>query len=90
MHAPSLFIPKLVSSLVSLPAIADSDSTFDKWSSSPPLSVINIESGKCYRFQLVSISWDTYFKFSIDGHMVEAAINTQPLTVDPIKIHTGQ
>jgi iron transport multicopper oxidase len=61
---------------------------------SSPLSVINVESGKRYRFRLVSISWDTYFTFSIDGHnmtIIEAdGINTQPSTVDSIKIYTGQ
>ncbi|KIM76765.1 laccase [Piloderma croceum F 1598] len=89
---------QLASSLVPLPAIADSTLINGRGryplGPSSPLSVINVESGKRYRFRLVSISWDTYFTFSIDGHnmtIIEAdGINTQPLTVDSIKIYTGQ
>jgi iron transport multicopper oxidase len=61
---------------------------------SSPLSVINVESGKRYRFRLVSISCDAYFTFSIDGHnmtIIEAdGINVQPLIVDSIRIYAGQ
>jgi iron transport multicopper oxidase len=33
-----------------------------------PLAIINVTSGKRYRFRLVSISCDPNFIFSIDGH----------------------
>jgi iron transport multicopper oxidase len=59
-----------------------------------PLSVVNVIHGKRYRFRLVSMSCDSYFDFSIDGHkmtIIEAdGISTQPLIVDSIRIHAGQ
>lgn len=51
-------------------------------------------SGKRYRFRLLSLSWDTYYTFSIDGHnmtIIETdGVNTEPLLVDSITIHAGQ
>jgi iron transport multicopper oxidase len=59
-----------------------------------PLSTISVESGKRYRFRLMSMSCSSYFTFSIDGHnmtIIEAdGVNTQPLTVDSIRIYAGQ
>nr|BAA85185.1 bilirubin oxidase [Pleurotus ostreatus]BAC65099.1 laccase [Pleurotus ostreatus] len=59
-----------------------------------PLSIINVESNKRYRFRLVSMSCDPNFTFSIDGHsllVIEAdAVNIVPITVDSIQIFAGQ
>lgn len=61
---------------------------------SSPLSVVNVQSGKRYRFRLVSLACDVFFTFSIDGHnmtIIEAdGVNTQPLTVDSIQIFAAQ
>ncbi|KAF5334245.1 hypothetical protein D9758_017096 [Tetrapyrgos nigripes] len=59
-----------------------------------PLSVINVEHGKRYRMRLVSMSCDSSFQFSIDGHnmtIIEAdGIETQPLTVNSLQIFAAQ
>ena len=59
-----------------------------------PLSVVDVKPGKRYRFRLVSMSCDSYFTFSIDGHImtvIEAdGINTKPVVVDSIRIYAGQ
>ncbi|KAK7456415.1 hypothetical protein VKT23_010663 [Stygiomarasmius scandens] len=61
---------------------------------SVPLSVINVEHGKRYRMRLVSMSCDSRYVFSIDGHdmqIIEAdAVNTQPLTVNSLEIYAAQ
>lgn len=58
------------------------------------LASITVESGKRYRFRLVSLSCDPNFTFSIDGHnltIIEVdGVNTQPLVVDQIQIFAGQ
>ncbi|KAJ3555953.1 hypothetical protein NM688_g2291 [Phlebia brevispora] len=58
------------------------------------LAVINVQPGKRYRFRLVSISCDSSFTFSIDGHnltVIEVdATNHLPLTVDSLTIYVGQ
>nr|ACL93333.1 laccase [Rigidoporus microporus] len=58
------------------------------------LSVITVESGKRYRFRLVSISCDPNYTFSIDGHdmtIIEVnGINHDALSVDSIQIFAGQ
>ncbi|TFK54463.1 laccase [Heliocybe sulcata] len=58
------------------------------------LSVVNVESGKRYRFRLISMSCDPTFTFSIDGHnmtIIEVdGVNHEPLTVDSIQILAGQ
>lgn len=59
-----------------------------------PLSIINVVSGRRYRFRLVSISCDPNYVFSIDGHtmtIIEVdSIDVTPLTVDSIQIFAGQ
>ncbi|GLB41431.1 putative multicopper oxidase family protein [Lyophyllum shimeji] len=59
-----------------------------------PLAVINVVSGKRYRFRLVSISCDPNYVFSIDGHTMNIievdGVNVTPLTVDSIQIFAGQ
>ncbi|KAF9461173.1 laccase [Collybia nuda] len=59
-----------------------------------PLAIINVVSGKRYRFRLVSISCDPNFTFSIDGHtmtIIETdGVNVNPLEVDSIQIFAGQ
>ncbi|KAF5354773.1 hypothetical protein D9756_005749 [Leucocoprinus leucothites] len=59
-----------------------------------PLSVISVESGKRYRFRLVSLSCDPNFTFSIDGHVMTIievdGVNVTPLEVDSIQIFAGQ
>ncbi|KAI0035841.1 laccase [Vararia minispora EC-137] len=58
------------------------------------LAIINVDAGKRYRFRLVSISCDTYFKFSIDSHklaIIEVdGVNHQQLVVDQIEIFAAQ
>lgn len=67
-----------------------------RYSSGPasPLSVINVQQGTRYRYRLVSMSCDTYYNFTIDGHrmtIIEVdGVNTQPLVVDSIQIFAGQ
>jgi iron transport multicopper oxidase len=59
-----------------------------------PLSVVDVKPGKRYRFRLVSMSCDSYFTFSVDGHnmtVIEAdGINTKPVVADSIRIYAGQ
>jgi iron transport multicopper oxidase len=61
---------------------------------SSPLSVVNVQFGKRYRFRLVSVACDSFFTFSIDGHnmtIIEAdGVNTEPLTVDSLQIFSAQ
>ncbi|KAF8485121.1 laccase C [Russula ochroleuca] len=67
-----------------------------RWAGGPatPLSVVNVQQGKSYRFRLVSISCDPNWKFSIDDHtltIIEVdGNNVQPLDVDQIQIFAGQ
>ncbi|KZV69698.1 multicopper oxidase [Peniophora sp. CONT] len=59
-----------------------------------PLSVVNVQAGKRYRFRLVSISCDTNFIFSIDGHnfsVIEAdGVSHHPVPVDSVQIFAAQ
>lgn len=59
-----------------------------------PLSVINVQRGKRYRFRIIAIACDPNFTFSIDGHqfvVIEAdGENTQPLLVDELQVFPGQ
>ncbi|KAF9259968.1 laccase [Marasmius fiardii PR-910] len=59
-----------------------------------PLAVITVESGKRYRFRLVSLSCDPNYIFSIDGHdmtVIEAdGQNVAPVVVNSIQIFAGQ
>jgi FtsP/CotA-like multicopper oxidase with cupredoxin domain len=58
------------------------------------LAVINVEQGKRYRMRLISMSCDSNFQFSIDGHnftVIEAdGVLTEPLVVDQLQILAGQ
>jgi len=58
------------------------------------LSVINVTKGKRYRFRLVSISCDTNFIFSIDGHqftVIEAdGVSHSPVLIDNVQIFAAQ
>nr|CAR47803.1 multiple oxidase [Phlebia tremellosa] len=58
------------------------------------LAVINVEAGKRYRMRLVSISCDSWFNFTIDGHdmtIIEVdGVNHETLTVDQIQIFAAQ
>ncbi|KZV59954.1 multicopper oxidase [Peniophora sp. CONT] len=62
--------------------------------SSLPLAVVNVVAGKRYRFRLVSISCDTNFVFSIDGHTFDVievdGTSHQPLAIDSVQIYAGQ
>ncbi|KZP20931.1 multicopper oxidase [Athelia psychrophila] len=59
-----------------------------------PLTSIAVESGKRYRFRLISTSCDPDYIFSIDGHnmtIIEAdGLETEPLVVDQLQIFAGQ
>ncbi|KZV69061.1 multicopper oxidase [Peniophora sp. CONT] len=58
------------------------------------LAVVNVEAGKRYRFRLVSISCDTNFVFSIDGHVFDVievdGTSHQPHRIDSVQIFAGQ
>ncbi|KAI0078079.1 laccase [Panus rudis PR-1116 ss-1] len=58
------------------------------------LAVITVQTGKRYRFRLVSVSCDPNWIFSIDGHnmtIIEVeGVNSQPLTVDSLQIYAAQ
>ncbi|KAF9255623.1 laccase [Marasmius fiardii PR-910] len=58
------------------------------------LAVITVESGKRYRFRLVSLSCDPNYTFSIDGHNITVievdSHNTVPVEVNSILIEPGQ
>ncbi|TRM70406.1 multicopper oxidase/laccase [Schizophyllum amplum] len=59
-----------------------------------PLSVIQVERNKRYRFRLVSLACEPNYTFSIDGHnmtIIEADGElTEPHTVNQIQIFAGQ
>jgi iron transport multicopper oxidase len=59
-----------------------------------PLAVVNVQAGKRYRFRLVSISCDSNFIFSIDGHKFDVievdGTSHQPHTIDSVQIFAGQ
>ncbi|TEB36895.1 laccase 2 precursor [Coprinellus micaceus] len=59
-----------------------------------PLAVVMVNQNSRYRFRLVSISCDSSFVFSIDGHtmnIIESdGISTEQLTVDSLEIFAGQ
>jgi len=81
-----------------LPPVADSTliNGLGRYVGGPasPLSVINVNPGKRYRFRLLSMACDSSFNFSIDGHrmtIIEAdGEPTLPLQVDFIQIFAGQ
>ncbi|THH28682.1 hypothetical protein EUX98_g5501 [Antrodiella citrinella] len=58
------------------------------------LSIITVEVGKRYRFQLVNIACDPAYTFSIDSHDVTIikvdGVNSQPHTIDSFDIFAGQ
>ncbi|EIM84093.1 laccase [Stereum hirsutum FP-91666 SS1] len=82
------------------PPVPNPDSTLingvGRYSGGPqvPLAVVNVEQGKRYRLRLVSISCDSSFDFSIDGHqftIIEAdGNNVEPLLVDSLTIYAAQ
>ncbi|KAF8073915.1 laccase [Lyophyllum atratum] len=59
-----------------------------------PLSVINVEKNKRYRFRIIAMSCDSSFEFHIDNHtftVIEAdGEYTRPLVVDALQIYAGQ
>jgi FtsP/CotA-like multicopper oxidase with cupredoxin domain len=59
-----------------------------------PLSVVNVQPGKRYRFRLVSLSCDPSYVFSIDGHnltIIEAdGVETDPWEVAELEIFAGK
>lgn len=59
-----------------------------------PLSVINVEQGKRYRFRVLGLSCDPSYNFTIDGHtmtIIEAdGVETVPQTVDRLPVYAGQ
>ncbi|KZP16287.1 multicopper oxidase [Athelia psychrophila] len=83
-----------------VPIPFNSDSTLinglGRYSSGPesPLSVIDVIEGTRYRYRLVSMSCDTPYNFTIDGHQMTIievdGVNTEPLLVDSIQIFAGQ
>jgi iron transport multicopper oxidase len=61
---------------------------------SAPLSVIDVQQGRRYRFRLIAMSCDSDFTFSIDNHwmtVIEAdGEYTLPHDVDSIRMFSGQ
>ncbi|PPR01726.1 hypothetical protein CVT24_001600 [Panaeolus cyanescens] len=61
---------------------------------SEPLTVINVERNKRYRFRLVNVACSPNYRFSIDGHsltIIEVeTVNVQPYSVTSIQIFAGQ
>jgi len=59
-----------------------------------PFSVINVESGKRYRFRVINIACRPFYSFSIDSHnmtIIEAdGIESEPLVVDEFDIFVAQ
>ena len=59
-----------------------------------PLSVINVQHGKRYRFRLVGATCDAYHNFTIDGHRLQIievdGVEVVPDVVDWIQILAGQ
>ncbi|KAF9037466.1 laccase [Panaeolus papilionaceus] len=59
-----------------------------------PLSVINVERNKRYRFRVVNVACSPNYRFSIDGHsltIIEVeTVNVQPYSVTSIQIFAGQ
>ncbi|KAI0056143.1 laccase [Artomyces pyxidatus] len=59
-----------------------------------PLTVVNVQRGKRYRFRLIAISCDPNFTFSIDNHQMTIIEvdggNVEPLLVDQIQIFAAQ
>nr|1V10_A Chain A, LACCASE [Rigidoporus microporus] len=58
------------------------------------LAVVSVQSGKRYRFRIVSTSCFPNYAFSIDGHRMTVievdGVSHQPLTVDSLTIFAGQ
>ena len=61
---------------------------------SSPLTVINVEHGKRYRFRIIGAACEPSFNFTIDGHpmtVIETdGVETEPLVVDSIPVFPGQ
>lgn len=59
-----------------------------------PLTVIEVEQGKRYRFRIIGASGDPWFNFTIDGHMMTVietdGVETEPLVVDSLSVLAGQ
>lgn len=59
-----------------------------------PLSVINVEQGRRYRFRIIGASCDPWFNFTIDGHAMTVietdGVETEPLVVDSLSVFPGQ
>ncbi|KAG8221177.1 laccase [Butyriboletus roseoflavus] len=59
-----------------------------------PLSVVNVEHGKRYRFRIIGASCDAWHNFTIDGHrmtIIEAdGVETIPEEVDWLQVLAGQ
>ncbi|KAF8141342.1 laccase [Boletus edulis] len=59
-----------------------------------PLSVVNVEKGKRYRFRIIGASCDAWHNFTIDGHrmtIIEAdGVEVVPYEVDWLQILAGQ
>ncbi|KAF7356183.1 Laccase 2 [Mycena venus] len=105
VYAISFILPIPPASLTaanSAPGIPSPNSTlingFGRYQDGPAslLAVINVIKGVRYRFRLVSISCDSIYNFTIDGHkmtIIEVevdGISHKPLTVDTLQIFAGQ
>jgi FtsP/CotA-like multicopper oxidase with cupredoxin domain len=59
-----------------------------------PLSVVNVEQGKRYRFRIIGASCDAWHNFTIDGHrmtIIEAdGVEVRPQEVDWLQVLAGQ
>ncbi|KAH7927346.1 laccase [Leucogyrophana mollusca] len=61
---------------------------------SSPLSVINVEQGKRYRFRIIGLSCHPWFNFTIDGHnmtIIETdGVETEPVEVSSLAVYASQ
>ena len=59
-----------------------------------PLTVINVEQGKRYRFRIIGASCDPWFNFTIDGHKMTVievdGAEVKPIDVDSVAVFAGQ
>ncbi|KAL0580549.1 laccase, multicopper oxidase, benzenediol:oxygen oxidorectuctase [Marasmius crinis-equi] len=67
---------------------------WNQGSATAPLTVIQVEKDKRYRFRVINVACDPAYEFNIDGHVfdvIEAdSVNTQVKRVDSVKIFAGQ
>ncbi len=85
--------------VASIPGIALGDSTLINGKGRFPggpkadLAVVNVQKGKRYRLRVVSVSCESFFDFSIDGHDLQVieveGTAVLPVNVNSVRIFSG-